>query len=53
MVWKVEEIVTGERYRAYGHVSEWTEPTPVLSKHVNIEMQRTINLHVILNWFDT
>jgi hypothetical protein len=27
--------------------------TPALSKNVNIEIQRTINLHVILNWFDT
>jgi len=29
-VWKVEEIVTGETYRTYGHVSGWMKPTPFL-----------------------
>jgi hypothetical protein len=35
------------------HLVQNLAPSPVLSKNVYTKLQRTKNVHVILNWFDT
>ena len=51
VVWKVQEIVTAERYRTSGHVSGVREPTPFLMPTVsNNRSQKSWSLYIIRRW---